>query len=153
MTGSTVADGVAEADADRAAGGRKDRRIDADHLAVHIEQRAAGIALIDRRVGLEIIVVGAGIDIAVARRDDAGRHRAAETERIADRDDPVADAHLVAVAEFRGLQRLVRLHAQHCDVDFRIGADHLGFQLLAIGEDDRHVIGVGDDVIVGDDDA
>ena len=52
--------------------GEIDRRVDADHLAVHVEQRAAGIAAVDRGVGLDEVVVGPGIDVAVARRDDAG---------------------------------------------------------------------------------
>ena len=47
-------------------------------------------------VGLDVVVVGAGLDVAAARRDDAGRDRAAEAERVADRHHPVADAHLVA---------------------------------------------------------
>src|SRR5262249_10929396 len=34
-------------DADRATTRRVDRRIDADHVAIHVEQRAAGIAAID----------------------------------------------------------------------------------------------------------
>ena len=61
-------------------------------LAIHVEQRAAGIAAIDGGVGLDEVVVGPGIDVAVARRDDADGDRAAEAERIADRHHPVADA-------------------------------------------------------------
>jgi hypothetical protein len=51
--------GHREADADRAAGRRDDRRVHADDLAVHVEQRAARVALVDGRVGLQIVVVGA----------------------------------------------------------------------------------------------
>src|SRR5262249_47756025 len=54
-----------KADADRAAGGGDDRGIHADHLAVEVEQGAARIAAIDGGVGLNVIVVGAGIDVAV----------------------------------------------------------------------------------------
>jgi hypothetical protein len=82
-----------EADADRSARRRIDRGVDADHLAVHVEHRAARIAAIDRGVGLQEIVVRAGIDVALARRQDAGGHRAAEAERIADRQHPIADPH------------------------------------------------------------
>ena len=57
-----------------------------------VEGRAARIAAIDRRVDLQEIVIGAGADVAAARRDDAGRDRAAEAEGIADGDHPVADA-------------------------------------------------------------
>ena len=61
-------------------------------LPSDVERRSAGIALVDRRVDLDVVVIGAGADVAAARRDDAGGHRAAEAERIADRDHPVADA-------------------------------------------------------------
>ena len=87
--------GNGEGDADRAAGRREDRGVDADHIAVDVEGRAAGIALVDRRVDLDEVVIRAGADVAAARRDDAGRHGAAEAERIADRDHPVADARRV----------------------------------------------------------
>src|SRR6185312_12903478 len=51
-----------ETDADRAAGRRDDCRVDADDLAVEIEQRAAGIAAVDGRVGLDVVVVRPGLD-------------------------------------------------------------------------------------------
>ncbi len=35
-------------------------------LAVHVEQRAAGVALVDGGVRLQVVVVGAGIDVAAA---------------------------------------------------------------------------------------
>src|SRR5690606_32680358 len=88
-----------ETDTDRAAGRRDDRRIDADDLALHVEQRPAGIALVDGGIRLDEIVVGAGIDIASARRDDPNRQRAAETERIADGHHPVADPHGAGIPE------------------------------------------------------
>ena len=137
-------------DADRTARRRQDRRVDADDLTVHVEQRTAGIALVDGSVSLDVIVVGTAVDVAVAGRDNARRHRAAQPERIADRHHPLADTHLFAVAEFYRLQRLVRLHAQHGDIDLGVLADDFGLQLLAIGEDDRDVVGVADDMIVGD---
>src|SRR3954469_13120330 len=141
-----------KADADRAAGRRQDRRVDADHLAVHVEQRSARVAFVDRGVGLDVVVIRAGLDVPAARRDDAGRDRAAEAERIADRDDPVARPHLVGVAERHGLERLFGLHAQHGEVDLRILADDLGLEALAVREDDADVVRVADDVVVGDDD-
>src|SRR5262249_45469165 len=73
-----------EGDADRAARRREDRSVDADHRAVDVERRAAGIAAVHRRVDLDEVVIGTGADVAAARRDDAGGHGAAEAERIAD---------------------------------------------------------------------
>src|SRR5262249_56307776 len=99
-----------------AAGGGDDRGIDADHLAVEVEQGAAGIAAVDGGVGLNVIVVGAGIDVAVARRDDAGRDGAAEAERVADGDDPFAQPQLVRIAEGHRLERLLPLYPEKPEV-------------------------------------
>ena len=82
--------GNGKADSNRTPRRRDDRGIDADDLAVEVEQRSAGIAAIDRRISLNVVVVGTGIDVAVARLDDARGHRAAEAERIADGDHPFA---------------------------------------------------------------
>ena len=46
-----------EADADVAAGARQDLRVDADQLALRVHQRAAGVAVVDRRVGLQEVLV------------------------------------------------------------------------------------------------
>src|SRR3546814_7523954 len=51
-----------------------------------VEHRPARVALVDGGVGLDEVVVAAGIDVAGAGRDDAGGHRAAEAEGIADGD-------------------------------------------------------------------
>src|SRR5205814_10257486 len=74
-----------KADADRAARGRIDRRVDADDLAGEVEHRPAGIAAVYRGVGLQVVVIRPGMDIARRRRDDAGGDRAAERERVTDR--------------------------------------------------------------------
>ena len=61
-------------------------------LPSSFEGRTAGIAAVHRRVDLQVVVIGAGADVAAMGRDDAGGHRTAEAERIADRKHPVADA-------------------------------------------------------------
>ena len=88
----TVLGGNGESDADRAARRRKDRRVDADDIAIDIEGRAAGIAFVDRRIDLDEIVIRAGADVAATGGHDAGGDGAPETEGIADRDHPIADA-------------------------------------------------------------
>ena len=149
--GDRAVGGHREADADRAAGRRDDRGVDADHFAVEVEQRSAGIAAIDGGVGLNVIVVRPRIDVAVARRDDAGGHGAAEAERITDGDDPFAEPQLVGIAELHRLERLVAVHAQQSQVALGILADQIGLELGAVIEDDIDLVGVGDHVIVGDD--
>ena len=56
-----------EADAVVAAGVALDLRVDADHLAAEVQQRAAGVAVVDRGVGLD----RAGDRVVVRRRDRA----------------------------------------------------------------------------------
>src|SRR5260221_1654774 len=49
--------GHRKADADRAARRRDDQGVDADHFAIEIEQRTAGIAAVDGGVGLDVAVI------------------------------------------------------------------------------------------------
>ena len=120
-----------EGDADRPAGRREDRGVDADHVAVDVEGRAAGVALVDRGIDLQEVVVGAGADVAAAGRDDAGRDGAAEAERIADRQHPVADARRIrGEADEREVGAAFGLDQRQ--IGARIGADHLGLIGLAV---------------------
>ena len=64
-----------------------DRAVDADQLAQDVDQRAAAVAGIDQRAGLDEagvmdgVVAGADGDLAVQRRDDAGGDGVLEAER------------------------------------------------------------------------
>ena len=70
-------------------------------------------------------------------------------ERIADRDRPVPDPELVRIAELqiRKVSPLIWITA----TSLGIGADHLGFEGALIVERDGDVLGVRDDVVVGED--
>ena len=84
--------------------GQNDRGIDAYNISARIHQRPAGIAGVERRIGLDHVVdqpPGARAQRAPERRDDAGRHGRFEAERIADRDDQLADFELARPAEAR----------------------------------------------------
>ena len=97
-----------EADALVAAGLRVDLLVDADHFAVGVEQRAAGVAGVDRGVGLDAAGDGGAVgrlQLAVGRGDDAAREREVEAERVADGDDFLADGDLGRVAELDGRER------------------------------------------------
>ncbi len=93
------------------------------------------------------------MDVAPARRDDAGRDAAAEPERIADRDDPVADLRRAAVAERDIGQRLVCLDLQHGDVGARVTAEDTRRIPAVVLQHDLDLRGFGDDVVVGHDDS
>ena len=135
---------------------REDRRVDADQRAVHVDQRAAGIAGIDGGIGLdeEAGIVDAEIG-ARDRRDDAARHRLADAEGIADGKHEVADLELVGIAEVQApgnasspfsifrTARSVRSSLSRI----------LAWIFAPVGERHLHLGRVADDVVVGDDDA
>ena len=152
------ADRDREADPDgaaRAAG--RDLRVDADHLAARVDQRAAGVAGVDRRVGLDDVVdlevVGCA-DLTLQRGDDARGDRAAVTERVPDRNDRIADAQLGRVAQRQRhqLRRVVGVDLQHGEVTGQVAAHDLRLhQRALLGEADAHLARVLDDMRVGED--
>ena len=95
-------DGETEALADA---GTDDRRVDADDPAPTVGQRTAGVARMERGVGLDHVVDDPGhLAVGGGQRASEGGHdpgadRAAEAERVADRDDQLADPEVVGVAE------------------------------------------------------
>ncbi len=116
--GGAGGDGEADADAagllaDVAAAGAGDRGGDADHLAGVVDQRAAGVAGVDRGVGLDhpgelaggllaerlAAAAAAHGDGAVEGRDDAGGYGPFQAERAADGNHRVADTQRRGGAE------------------------------------------------------
>ena len=99
------------------------------------------------------VVVERIVQRAAACRDDAGRHRMAEAERVADGNHPVTHPLLVGIAPLHRRQRLLvgRLDLEQGDVDAAVGADQLGLELGVILEDDGDVLSALDHVVVGDD--
>ena len=128
-----------EADALRA---RDDRRVDADHLAVRIDQRPAGIAGIEGRVGLQHIIdqpAGLRAQTAPERAHHAGGDRVLESVRVADGDRELADAHAARRAEHHRGQR-VAADADDGDVGVGILADEIGVARQAVGESGADVL-------------
>src|SRR5260370_27009591 len=86
-------DGNGEADASGGAAGGVNRGVDADDFTARIDERPAGIAAVDGRVGLDSFVNEsglAGLHGASERADNAGSERGLESERIADGEDFLA---------------------------------------------------------------
>ena len=102
-------------------------------------QRAAGVAGVDRRVGLDDVVdreaVGR-LDRALERRDDAGGERALEAERVADRDRRIADLDGAARSRATsGLRsRPLGVDLEQREVGGRVLADDLGAHAALVGE-------------------
>ena len=116
---------------------RGDLRVDADHLALGVEQRAARVAGVDRRVGLDDLVdreaVGR-LDLALEAGHDARGRRAVEAERVADRDHAVADLRLVGVGELERADAagVARVDLDGGEVGRGVDAEHLGVVVVAL---------------------
>ena len=153
-----------EPDARVVAGIGRDQRVDADELAVLVDERAAGIAGVNGSVGLDhvgvdrrgarllptvLIRVGRVVhDLrAVRSRHDARRHRLLKAERAADRHDPLAHRQIVGVAQFHGSQPRSVLRLDDRDVGAGVGADDVCIVFLAL-DGDLQGVGALDYVVV-----
>ena len=116
-----------------AAGAAVDLRIDSDHFAVHVEERSAGIARVDRHVGLYERDVGAVGQRARLGADDAGGDGVVEAVGRADGHDPFADAHGIGIADLDHGQ-VGRIDLDDRDVGLRVGADDLRGEFALVGE-------------------
>ena len=144
-------DGDGEADAQRATAARIDGGVDAQQLAACIHQRAARVARVDGRVGLDEVLEGVDAQLRAAqRRDDAHRHRLAHAERVADGQHHVPDRDVVAVCELDGRQ-VMPIHLQNRQVGVRVAADQPSFQAFAADQDDLDLRAVAQHVMIGED--
>ena len=86
--------GGGEADALPAAVRRKDGGVDADQVAAGINQRAAGVAPVNGRVGLDKVLKGGDAQVAAAGgTDDAHGYCLTHTQRVADGEHHIAHLH------------------------------------------------------------
>src|SRR5262249_53163658 len=142
-----------QADALEAAGAALDGGVDADDLALQVDQRAAGVAGVDGRVGLDEVLVHVHVQATALGADDAVGHGAGPAERGADGQDAVADLHGPAVAQFEGGQVALGVDADDGQVGLGVDLDLLGREPAAVGQHDLDLVGAVDDVVVGQDDA
>src|SRR5581483_5160002 len=132
--------------------GRAQRR-DPDHAAGDVDQRAAGIAGVDRGARLDHVRKrdAAAFRLgAVERADDSLGDARGEAEGIADRHHDVTDLELRRVGERRRPQ-LAAVHLDDGEIVLRERADELRRQLLAGRRGDGEAREAADDVVVGDD--
>lgn len=133
------------------AGGGQLSGIDADDLAVHIEQCAAAVAWIDCRIGLQVGcrdslagAVGSGLHRAVECADDTGRHGLSIAECIANGDYLLTDPQLGRITECcygdltaRAGRKRAERHLDDGNVLSRIDAAQLCFVHLIVNKTDR----------------
>jgi hypothetical protein len=101
---------------------------DTDHVPGPIEQRAAAVAGVDGRVELDQAFergTGGRVDRAVGGRDDAGGEAGPQAQRVADREDGVAD------------RRCAGQHRRHDDLGQPVDGEHRDVVLGLPGRDLR----------------
>jgi len=139
-----------------------DYGVDPDDFSAQIQQRAAAVPGIDRGIGLQEILITAGIrdSGAMLRADDPLGDGLVQAARMADRHDPFAHLDLVRIPEGRVGHRALCGNLDHGQIGFRIRADKVGGIPVSVGKHHldlgrpaRHMV-VGHDMApVVDDDA
>ena len=140
-------DGDGEGHAHVAAGAAVDLRIDADHLAVHVEQGTSGVTRIHSRIRLNKGHVGF-IQRTRGGTHDPGSHAVLEAERRTDGDYPLTGPQALRVTEANGGQA-GRGNFDQRHIAALVDANHLGDEFPAIGELDCHLGGIGHHVRIG----
>ena len=114
-------------------------------------QRAAGIARVERRVGLHDVVdqpAGLGAQRAAERAHHAGGDRGLETVGVADGHRDLAGADRLRIAQLgRGEIRSVDAHDR--EVRMRVVADNRGSDPPAIAQRDLDLARATNDVAIG----
>src|SRR6185437_16240190 len=122
--------------------------VDADQGAARVDQRPAGVAEIDGRIGLDEILERRDPELAPGcGADDAMSHGLRKTERIADGEDDVADPKLIGTAESDD-RKIRQVDLEHCEIGVRIDADDLRGCDASVRELHADVAGVGNHMVV-----
>ena len=140
-----------KADADEAVRllGRKDGRVDADELALGVDERAARISLVDGGIRLDEVLIAVEAEpVAPKSRDDARGDRLADVEGVPDGKHGLADLELRGVAETDEGQAALAGNLDEGKVGFGVAAHQHGFSLSAVGQADIESLDRSDDVVV-----
>jgi hypothetical protein len=149
-------DGNREADTGALVGAiRGDHGVDTNDLATGVEQRAAGVAGIDGRVGLNGILNGCALGAAGRGQgadgaDNAARHGAVEAEGIADGVNLLAHRKSAGIGQRDRLQ-VGRFDLQQGQIVHLVDAHHFGGVAALIAE--RHLdaaVGALHHMVVGE---
>src|SRR5262249_35054459 len=119
-------DGDGKADARTLLGASgQDHGVDSDLLRTRVQQRAAGIAGIDGRIGLDSFVNEAARSTDRADgADDAARHGAAQAKWVADGKHLLPDHQVLGVTDLN-LRHALGWNLDYCQIVHRIGAHDL----------------------------
>ncbi len=110
-------------------------------MPIGIDQRAAGIAGVDRRVRLDEILEGVDAEMIAAQcRDNPHRDGLADPKRVADGEHDVADLGVVDPRQ-RDRRQFFQVDLDDGKIRLRVGANQSGRNLAAIGQGDLNFVG------------
>src|SRR5215472_8003594 len=141
-----------EANACRGSAGCVDCRINADHVAMRIDQRTAGIPAVDGRIGLDRFFNGRGLGGAYGSAngaDHAGCERRLKAKWVADGQNFLSYLNAVGVPKLQGGELLSsRVNLDERNIIALVGAN--GFRRVArlISQDHFDGLRSFDDVVV-----
>src|SRR5262249_13374249 len=125
------------------------QRVDANHLALQIEQRPARVAGVDRRVGLDHVEEIWALATILAWLLNRPAKRAHDTradswpprkcQRVADRNHPVANRKCTSIAKCRKWE-IIPGDLYDSKIGVRISAEQLGREDPPIGQRDDKLI-------------
>src|SRR5579859_74027 len=129
----------------------QNRGVDSDQLTSRIDQRATGVARVDRGVGLNevFIIFDVQVPTSLGTHDPHGRGLP-DTKRVADCKYVVAHLKLVGIAERKSGQS-GRRDFHYRDICFWIAAHNFAFELTLVGKRYLDVSRLVDHMIVGED--
>lgn len=134
-----------------------DGDVEADELAIEVDERAAATAGVDGGVGLEPILDGEGLIIeggaAVFGAEDTAADGAAEAEGVTESEDCFTEEEVIIGGELDGGECFMIRgdEAEESDVTAGGADDGFGFEFASIGELDPDLGGALDDVKVCED--
>ena len=143
-----------ETEPDVSAGGRCDPGVDPHHLPLDVHEGAAGVALIDCRVRLDVIRVCRHVtrgSMPAERAHDPHGDRGFKSQRVSNRQHDVSHLESVGISELRHLHGIRAREGDKSDILPRVGANHLGLEDFLVIQAHADVVGIFDHVVVGQD--
>ncbi len=131
-------------------GSSDDGGIDTNELAPGGHQCAPGITGVDGGIGLDEVLVALDAEVGTSQgTDDAVGHRLAQAEGIADGHHKITHFQAFRVGQGQ-LGELVALDLQQGDVHGRVGSEQFRLEAALIAQGHGDLIGILDDMVVGD---
>ena len=134
--------------AHEAARSGEDLGVDAHDFALHVKERAAGVARIDGYVGLDEGNVLIARQLTALGGHNAGSDRVVQTEGATDGGHPFADLQFVAVAH-REVRQILGFDLDDGDVGLGIRTEHFAREFTIVGETHFDFVGAVNNVVVG----